>query len=148
MLLRMRCLIGVSPYHHLSMVFSSSWPAYMSIWHARSGVVMFRYPSRVQKDTRLCPYCCGSVLGPYYSYQLTLSPRDLTPPPPPPPPPPPLRPPVTSPGLLLSWFPSSLNAPTLPQPGPVHLCYPLPLPPLRLRSVTSLTALYVAVNLH
>ena len=38
--------------------------------------------------------------------------------------------------------------PDLPPPGPACLCYPLPLPPLRLRSVLGVTTQSIAVNLH
>ena len=130
-------------YNHLfRLVVSSpsSWMVSVSLWHAHSGVVVFHYPSRGQKYTRLCPYCYGSILGPSYSCHLNIAPRETTTPP--------LRPPVTSPGLLLSWIPSSLNASTSPLPGIVHLCYPLTLPPPRIRSVPGMPSLSVAVNLH
>ena len=87
---------------------SSFCSASVSLWYAHSGVVVFHYPIRGQKETRLCPYCYGSILGPSYSCHLNLSPCD-------PMPPPPLLPPVTSPVLLISWFPSTLNAPTPPR---------------------------------
>ena len=123
-------------------LYSSSWPASVSQWHSHSGVVVLPCPGRDQKYTILCPYFCGSILGPYYSRQLTLSPSDPTPPPPPPPPP------VTSKDILLSWVPSSLNAPTVPPPGTFRLFSPLPLPLLRIRLVPRLPALSAAVNLH
>ena len=81
-------------YGYICMSYSSSCPASMSLWHAHSGVMVFHYPSIGQKDTRLYPYCSGSILGPSHSRHLTLSPHD-------PAPPPPLRPPVTYMGLLL-----------------------------------------------
>ena len=62
-----------------------SWPASVYLWHTHSGVVVFYYLCIGQKDTRLCPYCYGSILGLSYSCHLTLSPRDPTSPPPPPP---------------------------------------------------------------
>ena len=46
------------------------------LWYAHSGVVVFHYPSRRQKDTRRCPYCYGSILGPSYSRHLILYPRE------------------------------------------------------------------------
>ena len=62
------------------------------------------------------------------------------------PPPPPS--PYSHVSVLLSLINSSRNYPTLPPPGTVRLCSPLPLAPLRLRLVLGIPAPLVAMNLH
>ena len=99
--LNLRCEANCSYY-------ASSWTASVSPCHVHGGVVMLHYPSRGQRDTIICPYCYGYILGPSNSCELTLSSHVSTNPP--------LRPPVTSPDLLLSLVPSSLDSPTLPRP--------------------------------
>ena len=71
-------------FHAIINIFSY-WTTSVSLCHAHSGVVVFHSPSRGQRDTRLCPYCYGYILGPSYSRHLTISPHDPTPPPRPPP---------------------------------------------------------------
>ena len=124
---------------------SSSSPASVSLWHGHSGVAVFHYPSRGQKDTRLCTYCHGYIIGLSFICHFTIYPRDPTNAPPPP-----LLLPVTSPGLLLSLFPSSLNTLTIPPPDPVQFFspFPLPPPPPALQSVPGLPALSAAENLQ
>ena len=65
---------------HLLLFFFSG----IGLWHTHSGVVVFHCLIRVQKGIRLIPYYCGSILGPSYSRDLTLSPLDPTPQTPPP----------------------------------------------------------------
>ena len=64
----------------IDLLFSSysSWPVSVSPCNSHSGVVVFRYPIRGQRYTKLCPYCYSSILGPSKSCRHTLSPRDPT----------------------------------------------------------------------
>ena len=57
---------------------SSSWTASVFLWHAHNVVVVFHYRIRVQKYTRLCPYCYDSILGPFYIFHLTIFSRNPT----------------------------------------------------------------------
>ena len=69
-------IIGVPKQMGISS-FSRTSP--LSLCHDHRGEVVFNYRSRIQKNTRLCPYCCGSILGPSYSRQFPLHPRDTPP---------------------------------------------------------------------
>ena len=71
-------IIGVPKQMGISS-FSRTSP--LSLCHDHRGEVVFNYRSRIQKNTRLCPYCCGSILGSSYIRHLTISPLDPTPPP-------------------------------------------------------------------
>ena len=49
--------VCVVHYFYSSSYSSYSWTASVSLCYAHSGVVVFHYPRRGQKDTKLCPYC-------------------------------------------------------------------------------------------
>ena len=121
---------------------SPSLKALVSLRNAYSGVAVFHYLSRGQKDNILCCYCYSSIIGPSYILHVTIYPRDRT-----------LAPPPSALQVHLRVFsspdyPSSLKSPTLPPHGNVHLCSQLTLLLTRLRLVLGLPFLLAAENLQ